>query len=334
VLALESPFDRLLLQHLLRLDEIARHAAAPSKDVSQRADRSIIRNFRIDGTGRTLPDTGPPLPSSGEVELDVVVVPGLVEGGFSETEWSEVVVSWEEHYWVGPLMCVRNRELGDKSISTSQLLRILHTLPVTQRAAVAHALLHRVSDSSELPMLLAAIDGETRPLRANDGVLSNVSELRRRFAARLELCRRVGWLVCWSAECAEGYYELDLRNPDERQVVRVLVELAAVEAGKNWRGSTLDHMAFELPDSWREALPTHGLVTLYYHSTQPDTDLRHKLSADVCLACEPRPGTVSDDDATSDGELDVSVLEAVHQSPQKTVRPFRVSTHTPRKLGA
>ena len=46
------------------------------------------------------------------------------------------------------------------------------------------------------------------------------------------------------------------RNPDERQVVRVLVELAAVEAGKNWRGSTLDHMAFELPDSWREVL-TH-----------------------------------------------------------------------------
>ena len=36
----------------------------------------------------------------------------------------------------------------------------------------------------------------------------------------------------------------------------------------------------------------------------------------------------------ADGELDVSVLEAVHQSPQKTVRPFRVSTHTPRKLGA
>ncbi|KAF0719347.1 Aste57867_1107 [Aphanomyces stellatus] len=49
---------------------------------------------------------------------------------------------------------------------------------------------------------------------------------------------RLGWLNLWSPLIPEMYYELDLTIYEQREVAKVLVQLAMDEPGENWQGAT------------------------------------------------------------------------------------------------
>ncbi|ETV91184.1 hypothetical protein, variant [Aphanomyces invadans] len=49
---------------------------------------------------------------------------------------------------------------------------------------------------------------------------------------------RVGWLNLWSPLVPELYYELDLAIYEQREVTKMLVQLAMDEPGENWQGAT------------------------------------------------------------------------------------------------
>ncbi|KAF0719346.1 Aste57867_1106 [Aphanomyces stellatus] len=49
---------------------------------------------------------------------------------------------------------------------------------------------------------------------------------------------RLGWLNLWSPLMPEMYYELDLTIYEQREVTKILVQLAMDEPGENWQGAT------------------------------------------------------------------------------------------------
>ncbi|KAF0708757.1 hypothetical protein AaE_013100 [Aphanomyces astaci] len=53
-----------------------------------------------------------------------------------------------------------------------------------------------------------------------------------------QLIFRLGWLNMWSPLIPEMYYELDLTIYEQREVTKVLVQLAMDEPGENWQGAT------------------------------------------------------------------------------------------------
>ena len=98
----------------------------------------------------------------------------------------------------------------------------------------------------------------------------------------------------------DGYWELNLSYPDDREVATMLVLLAVGEPGENWRDERFGDVVvsngvkivreprpFDLPATWEHEVPGEGLLQLHYYTSERwvDRDLRSMLRA-RCLVGE------------------------------------------------
>jgi hypothetical protein len=67
----------------------------------------------------------------------------------------------------------------------------------------------------------------------------------------VEVRHRLGWLNTTSPMLPDGYYELNLRCWEQREICKVLIALAVAEEGENWVGETFRHDRGSPPlDGW------------------------------------------------------------------------------------
>ncbi|KAH9144663.1 hypothetical protein AeRB84_011390 [Aphanomyces euteiches] len=89
-----------------------------------------------------------------------------------------------------------------------------------------------------------------------------------------QLLYRVGWLHVWSPLVPDIYYELDLSIYEQREVAKMLVQLALNEPGENWQNETYGWNrgdpipGWQLNQSWlgEGKFPEKGYLTLDYYS--------------------------------------------------------------------
>ncbi|KAF0686324.1 Aste57867_21863 [Aphanomyces stellatus] len=85
---------------------------------------------------------------------------------------------------------------------------------------------------------------------------------------------RVGWLHTWCPLVPDMYYELDLSIYEQREVAKMLVQLALSEPGENWQNETYGWNrgdpipGWQLNQSWlgEGNFPEKGYLTLDYYS--------------------------------------------------------------------
>ena len=117
---------------------------------------------------------------------------------------------------------------------------------------------------------------------------------------RHQLQQRLGPLNMIDPLMPDGYWELNLKYPDDREVATMLVLLAVGEPGENWRDEKFGDVVvnngvkvvrkprpFELPATWEEEVPQEGLLQLHYYTSEKwvDRELRSMLRA-RCLVGE------------------------------------------------
>ena len=125
---------------------------------------------------------------------------------------------------------------------------------------------------------------------------------------RHQLQQRLGPLNMIDPLMPDGYWELNLSYPDDREVATMLVLLAIGEPGENWRDERFGDVAvkggvkvlreprpFELPATWEHEVPREGLLQLHYYTSEKwvDRDLRSMLRA-RCLVGEEEHGEEAD----------------------------------------
>merc|ERR1711871_68469 len=111
---------------------------------------------------------------------------------------------------------------------------------------------------------------------------------------RHQLQQRLGPLNIIDPLMPDGYWELNLAYPDDREVATMLVLLAVGEPGENWRDERFgdvvvnngkkvlrDPRPFELPATWEDEVPSEGLLQLHYYTSERwvDRELRNMLRA-------------------------------------------------------
>ncbi|CAM9152488.1 unnamed protein product, partial [Hapterophycus canaliculatus] len=141
-------------------------------------------------------------------------------------------------------------------LTTDQLAQILENFPRGDqlRAQVVTAFFHKVTDVHHMCLLVDAL----RP-----------DEKR-------EVIARRGYLNVVSPMFADRYYHLNLAIWDEREMAKILVQLAMMEPGENWLDETYARNTgngalpgWELPLDWTKGDGPRnvGILTLWYSSS-------------------------------------------------------------------
>lgn len=116
------------------------------------------------------------------------------------------------------------------------------------------------------------------------------------------LIYRLGWLNVWNPCKPDGFWELNLGRGEERQVAKMLVHLAGVEPGINWKGESFawsrgepEIPGWSLKETWlsEDGLPKKGVLHLTYYSGEgiglegcdPVWNLRAALMS--CVLADP-----------------------------------------------
>ena len=112
--------------------------------------------------------------------------------------------------------------------------------------------------------------------------------------------QRLGPLNIINPMMPDGYWELNLKFHDDREVATMLVLLAVGEPGENWRDEKFGDVmvnngvktlreprSFELPATWEKEVPSDGLLQLHYYTSERwvDRELRAMLQG-RCLVGE------------------------------------------------
>lgn len=85
---------------------------------------------------------------------------------------------------------------------------------------------------------------------------------------------------------AVDFYEIDLKNPEDRFIAQELVHLAITEPGENCLDESYENIDFEMPGSWVTEVPRKGIYTCFY-CREPATIER---CVNTCF--EEHPGSV------------------------------------------
>ena len=100
------------------------------------------------------------------------------------------------------------------------------------------------------------------------------------------LIYRVGWLNLFNPMKIEGFYTLNLRRWEEKQMFRLLIVLNFIEIGPNWHNATYQlDMNSEIESDWNvptkwlveSTFPNEGIISLKYTPEFFDLAARHAL---------------------------------------------------------
>ena len=115
------------------------------------------------------------------------------------------------------------------------------------------------------------------------------------------LQQRLGCLNMINPMMPDGYWELNLKRSDEREVAHMLVLLAVGEPGENWRDEKFGDggrkpRPFELPAPWLDEIPKEGLLQLHYYTSEKwvDPELRRELQRRCLVGEELTDGSWDD----------------------------------------
>ncbi|RHY89590.1 hypothetical protein DYB35_004904 [Aphanomyces astaci] len=181
------------------------------------------------------------------------------------------------HYGAGLAAVSEATLLGEKTtISVRRLIMELHSVLSSRWISVKQTIRFltmwpRVFQAARLDVILIFFDRITDvynfqqvlPLLTDDEVA--------------QLLYRVGWLHVWSPLVPDLYYELDLSMYEQREVAKILVQLALNEPviyGENWQNETYGWNrgdpipGWQLNQSWlgEGNFPEKGYLTLDYYS--------------------------------------------------------------------
>ncbi|CAM9784384.1 unnamed protein product [Chrysoparadoxa australica] len=182
-------------------------------------------------------------------------------------------------------------------ICEMQVLLLRHYLTCAQVAVLAR---HFPKVDYLRVIAIQSLWGRIADLENFHLIMDELSE-----AEEFELLWRLGPLNCYNPKHPNRYFDLDLCSREDREVAKMLVQLAVEEPGENWVGEEYrwSHMqrpvvGWELPLSWttpddkKNGGPRRfGRLTLRYSSDprkgcQAKKSLREKLTKSVLVGTE------------------------------------------------
>ena len=299
-LKMSNRFDRQVAMNLIELNliETNKRKALRCADTSQNGTFCNFRNCFLGGEACPNFYTAN-LPSSGELKFDYVSTtrPVNTAAPIPPKRFKSLLQQFRQ-LWIPEMHTVDHAALGRSVFfSVDQLTAILQLYnsgsatkagdEMELRIDVAHNLFDRIIDLDQFSKILGEIDDQDEEWRTAPDT-GDLPKLMQKNRGRLALAQRLGWLNSWSPIFAEGFYELNLAIHDERIVCDFLIKLAAVEPGDAWQGEKLDGKNWKLPESWVQALPKRGQITVTYFvlAHQQAAQTRSKLH---CLTLASGP---------------------------------------------
>eukprot|EP00753_Platysulcus_tardus_P011172 PLAT3273.4.p1 GENE.PLAT3273.4~~PLAT3273.4.p1 ORF type:complete len:991 (+),score=433.08 PLAT3273.4:1-2973(+) len=286
-LLLSRHMDRLVAQRLIELataDRVARQSSG-KMDISQKGNFQPLRNETMNGVAFTFGPTWV-LPDSGWLEFDYVATtrPAALKTGLGDEDklaalLKEVQAVTEEDLVIAGVESEEDARLARLRrlsfpiyLSAEEAVTVLQAFPAGRKREEAFVILFtRVVDEENMDALLKCCgDGSRQALR-----------------------RRIGYLHLFNPMLPERSYKLDLSLYEEREVARVLVELACAEPGQNWRNELFDGRPFDLTTAWVSKIPTAGVLELEYVAYKNGIrwDVRRRLARQL-LGWEFHPATL------------------------------------------